>query len=121
MGGPERAKRVDVMLKISVVLLTTTFFAGLLIVDPYGSSPVGFHQTAAAKLLNPAKVPTVTVAAQPAPVAVVADATLPAEPETRLVAMADAAPDMLTPAGPASGVLHRPEKPQRERVVQYRL
>jgi DNA-binding transcriptional regulator of glucitol operon len=115
---------MDVMLKISIVLLTTTFFAGLLIVDPYGSSPVSF-QTAAAKIQNQANVPTATVAAQPAPATVVAVATQPdvrvTDQETRLVAMADAAPDMLTPAQPASGVLHRPEKAQRERVVQVRL
>jgi hypothetical protein len=112
---------MNVMLKISVVLLTTTFFAGLLIVDPYGSSPATFQQTATAKIQNAPHVPAAAVAAPPA----VAIAALPdlglTEQETRLVAMADAEPDMLTAAQPTLGVQHHADRPQRERVVQYRL
>jgi hypothetical protein len=114
---------MDVMLKISIVLLTTTFFAGLLIVDPYGSSPVSFHQMAAAKLPNAVNVQATPVVAAPVVALAAQPDVLATGQETRLFAMADAEPDMLTPAQPARGVQvqQRADKPQRERIVQYRL
>jgi hypothetical protein len=122
---------MDAMLKISIVMLTTAFFAVLLIADPYGSqSFLAIHQTIApiTQVASAPAQPGPILAMNTQPVAAPEIATTPeisiAPQDTKLVAMGDTVAMADTEAGapamlPTRVAQQRPDR--RVRVVQYRL
>jgi len=107
------------MVKISIVMLTTAFFAGLIIADPYGSRPMlATYQTAAR-----ATAPTggSADAGEMSAVQATGLTDKPAAPKgTKVAAMAGSEPERATSA---IAPLHasQPRSEKRERFAQSRV